>query len=251
MTAPIERRWPLQMPAAEQQLVIASYNIHKAVGTDMVRRPERTLAVFGELAADIMVLQESDGRFGARPSALPLELVAAHGWRPVAFDTRPASIGWHGNAILVSPRVEVARHAILPIPALEPRGAVLADLLIDGRPLRVIGMHLDLSGFWRRRQVAAVMAHIACQEPEMPVVVAGDMNQWRATGGAVGDFGKRYQAVPTGPSFHARMPVAALDRIFVSSDLLVASAGVHHSARSAAASDHLPIWVRLDWPVDA
>jgi endonuclease/exonuclease/phosphatase family metal-dependent hydrolase len=232
------------------QLVAASYNIQKAIGTDMVRRPERTLAVIAELAADIMVLQEADRRFGTRLCALPLEMIAAHGWRPVDFDTRPASIGWHGNAMLVSPRVEIVRHAILPIPAFEPRGAVLADLRIAGRSLRVVGMHLDLSGFWRRRQVAAVMAHLARQTEVMPVLIMGDMNQWRATAGAVGDFGKHYHAVPTGPSFHARMPVAALDRIFVSADLRVAAAGVHHSARSTVASDHLPVWVRLDWPSD-
>ncbi|MBC7521817.1 MAG: endonuclease/exonuclease/phosphatase family protein [Sandarakinorhabdus sp.] len=237
--------------SAKQQIVAASYNIQKAIGTDLLRRPERTLAVMSELAADIMVLQESDRRFGARLCALPLEMIAAHGWRPVDFDTRPASIGWHGNAVLVSPRVEILRHAILPIPALEPRGAVLADLRIAGRPLRVVGMHLDLSGFWRRRQVAAVMAHLARQDEAMPVLIMGDMNQWRLAAGAVADFGKAYRAVPTGPSFHARMPVAALDRIFVSPDLRVAAAGVHHSARSVTASDHLPVWVRLEWPAGA
>ncbi|MFZ4688264.1 MAG: endonuclease/exonuclease/phosphatase family protein [Polymorphobacter sp.] len=241
----------MQTPHAGDQIVAVSYNIQKAIGTDMVRRPERTLAVIGEVGADIIVLQESDRRFGERLCALPLDMIAAHGWRPVDFDTRPASIGWHGNAILVSKRVEILRHAILPIPVLEPRGAVLADLRIAGQALRVVGMHLDLSGFWRRRQVAAVMAHLARQADAMPVLIMGDMNQWREKAGAVADFGKQYRAVLTGPSFHARMPVAALDRIFVSSELKVAAAGVHHSARSVTTSDHLPVWVRLDWGVGA
>ena len=127
---------------------------------------------------------------------------------------------------------------------------MLADLRIAGRLLRVVGMHLDLSGFWRRRQVAAVMAHLARQAEELPVLIMGDMNQWRATAGAVCDFGKRYNAVRTGPTYHAQLPMAALDRIFVSSDLQVAAAGVHHSARSSVASDHLPVWVRLNWPAD-
>jgi endonuclease/exonuclease/phosphatase family metal-dependent hydrolase len=38
----------------------------------------------------------------------------------------------------------------LDLPTLEPRGAVMAELLIGDRPLRVVGMHLDLSGLWRR-----------------------------------------------------------------------------------------------------
>ncbi len=216
----------------------------------MRRMPGRTLAVLDEIAADVVVLQESDRRFGSRLSALPLPLLHGHGWQPVAFETRPDSIGWHGNAILVSTKVEVLRHAILPIPALEPRGAVLADLCIDGAVIRVVGMHLDLSGLWRRRQARAIMAHLAEQPGDVPTLLMGDMNEWRAAAGAIHDLARTYRIVPTGPTFHARMPVAALDRIFVSADVRVEGAGVHHSARSAVASDHLPIWVRLS-PGDA
>ncbi len=226
-------------------VLAASYNIQKAIGADMRRNPLRTLAVLAEMAADVVVLQEADRRFGARGSALPLPLLASHGWRPVPFETRPDSIGWHGNAVLVSDRVEIIRHAILPIPSLEPRGAVLADLGIEGRVLRVIGMHLDLSGLWRRRQADAILAHMVAQQNGMPTLLMGDLNEWRATAGAVSDFARGHRLVRTGPSFHARMPVATLDRIFVSHDLDVEAAGVHHSARSAVASDHLPVWVRL------
>lgn len=227
-------------------LTAASYNIQKAIGTDMRRVPARTLAVIDEIGADVVVLQEADRRFGSRLSALPAPLLAVHGWRPVAFETRPASIGWHGNAILHSDRVEVVRHDILPIPALEPRGAVLADLAIDGKLLRVVGMHLDLSGLWRRRQAEAILNHLARQPGSPPTLLMGDLNEWRVAAGAISDFGRDHDVVPTGPSFHARMPMAALDRIFVSGDMRVDDSGVHHSARSAIASDHLPVWVRLD-----
>lgn len=230
------------MPRA---LTVASYNVQKAIGTDLRRAPARTLAVIAELGADIVVLQEADRRFGSRLSALPLPLLLGAGWTPVAFETRPDSIGWHGNAILVSKHVEVTRHAVLPIPALEPRGAVMAELSIDGAALRVVGMHLDLSGLWRRRQARAILAHLQVLAP-MPTLVMGDMNEWRASAGAIHDFAQIFRIVPTGPSFHARMPVAALDRIFASDGLTVAAAGVHHSARAAAASDHLPVWVRVE-----
>jgi endonuclease/exonuclease/phosphatase family metal-dependent hydrolase len=226
-------------------MLAASYNIQKAIGTDMRRVPGRTLAVLDEIGADVVVLQEADRRFGSRLSALPLPLLHSHGWRPVAFETRPDSIGWHGNAILVSAKVEVRRHAILPIPSLEPRGAVLADLAIDGTVLRVVGMHLDLSGLWRRRQARAILAHLAEQPGDPPTLLMGDMNEWRAAAGAIHDLAQGHRIVPTGPTFHARLPVTALDRIFVSGDVRVEAAGVHHSARSAMASDHLPIWVRL------
>ena len=50
---------------------------------------------------------------------------------------------------------------------------------------------------------------------------------------------------PTGPSFHSRHPVAALDRIIVDKDLRIDAAGVHMSPSARRASDHLPIWARL------
>ena len=59
------------------------------------------------------------------------------------IDTR--NIGWHGNALLVKRHIGVIDVAALDLPTLEPRGAVMAELLVGDRPLRVIGMHLDLS----------------------------------------------------------------------------------------------------------
>jgi endonuclease/exonuclease/phosphatase family metal-dependent hydrolase len=229
-------------------VLAVSYNIQKGIGADLQRRPERTLAVLRELGADIMVLQEADRRFGARPSALPFDQIKHHGWRPVPFETRPDSIGWHGNAVLVSDRVTITGHAILPIPALEPRGAVLADLSIDGAPLRVIGMHLDLSGFRRRHQAQAILAHLVRHPGDPPVLAMGDLNEWRATAPTIADFSAVLNPVPTGPSFHARLPVAGLDRIFISPGIGVIGSGVHHSAIASVASDHLPVWARLVLP---
>jgi endonuclease/exonuclease/phosphatase family metal-dependent hydrolase len=229
-------------------VLAVSYNIQKGIGADLVRRPERTLAVLREIGADIMVLQEADRRFGARLSALPIDRIHAHGWRPVPFETRAGSIGWHGNAVLVSERVEIADHAILPIPALEPRGAVLTDLKIAGAVIRVIGMHLDLSGLRRRHQAQAILAHLVRHPGDPPVLAMGDLNEWRARGPTVADFSGVLRMVPTGPSFHARVPVATLDRIFVSPGVGVAESGVHHSALASVASDHLPVWARLVLP---
>ena len=64
-------------------------------------------------------------------------------------------------------------------------------------------------------------------------------------GGCLKDFNGSYRIAPTGPSFHARRPVAALDRIIVGHELGIEAAGVHASAASRKASDHLPIWARL------
>jgi endonuclease/exonuclease/phosphatase family metal-dependent hydrolase len=225
---------------------VASYNMRKGVGTDRLRRPERILDVLNEIDADVVALQEADKRFGAKESALPVEMIArCTPYVPVKLSPRDHGLGWHGNAILVRNGIEVTGHAHVDLPTLEPRGAVIADLKIAGAPLRVVGMHLDLSGLQRRRQARAIMDAVAAREA-MPCIMMGDLNEWTRTGGCLRDFCHHYKMAQTGPSFHARRPMARLDRIMVGNGLKVASSGVHHSVKTRHASDHLPIWAVVE-----
>ena len=121
----------------------------------------------------------------------------------------------------------------------------MAELEFDnGRQLRVIGMHLDLSGLWRKRQARRILAHVEARHAKMPTVLMGDTNEWRE-GGCMVDFGQRFTPVTCGPSFHSRKPIATLDRILVDNHVEVEEAGVHASDAARRASDHLPVWARL------
>ena len=246
-------------------ITVASYNMHRAVGLDGRRDPHRVLKVLQEIDADVVALQEADKRIGGLGSTVPHELIDSHGmYEPVHFGVRhkrplekarkhaerllkvnTRNIGWHGNAILVKRHIGVLDCAVLDLPTFEPRGAVMAELLIGDRPLRVVGMHLDLSGLWRRRQMRAILDAIADRPQLMPTVLMGDTNEWRTFAGCLKDLEPEFHIVPTGPSFHARRPVAALDRIIVHRDLNIEAAGVHMSHNARRASDHLPIWARL------
>jgi endonuclease/exonuclease/phosphatase family metal-dependent hydrolase len=246
-------------------ITVASYNMHRAVGLDGRRDPHRVLKVLQEIDADVVALQEADKRIGGRGSTVPHELIDSHGmYEPVHFGVRhkrplekarkhaerllkvnTRNIGWHGNAILVKRHIGILDCAVLDLPTFEPRGAVMAELLIGDRPLRVVGMHLDLSGLWRRRQMRAILDAIADRPQLMPTVLMGDTNEWRTFAGCLKDLEPEFHIVPTGPSFHARRPVAALDRIIVHRDLNIEAAGVHMSHNARRASDHLPIWARL------
>ena len=225
---------------------VASYNIRKAIGTDRRRRPERTIDVLNELGADVIALQEADRRFGSRASAIPIQLLEEHSdYRPVPFDTRAGSIGWHGNALLVRKPVEILERHLFNLPSLEPRGAVLADVKVNGATFRIVGMHLDLSGLWRRRQANAILNHLVDRDGEVSTVLMGDLNEWSVNGGCLRDFGTHHHFAPCGRSFHARRPIAMLDRIMVSRDLEIVASGAHASATARRASDHLPIWAEL------
>jgi endonuclease/exonuclease/phosphatase family metal-dependent hydrolase len=251
-------------------LTLATYNMRKAVGLDRKRDPHRILRVLEEVNADIIALQEADRRTGGRASAVPHELWEGHGaWSPVpvgvrnrrALDRLPSvgarvdewlkvdtrNIGWHGNAILVRPSFGVLDVAPLELPTLEPRGAVLVELLVRDRPLRIVGLHLDLSGLWRRRQLKAIREAVAARPHKMPTVMMGDTNEWRATAACLRDLEPGFTIVAPGPSFHARRPMAVLDRLFVDRALNVEAEGVHDSELARVASDHLPVWARIGW----
>jgi endonuclease/exonuclease/phosphatase family metal-dependent hydrolase len=230
------------------EFTFASYNIHKGIGLDRRRDPDRILAILNELGADVVALQEADRRFGRRESVLPLAAIEAHtGYRAVPLAMRPDSIGGHGNAMLVRRDIDVAEAMPVPLPTLEPRGAIRADLLIEGQRLRVVGMHLDLSGLRRRQQVRSVLAHVADCDPS-PCVLMGDFNEWARHGGCFGEFARGWRLLAPGRSFPSRRPVAQLDRIVVSEDWTVSATGVHHSALASRGSDHLPVWARLRLP---
>ena len=58
-------------------LTVASYNIHKGIGTDRRRDLARTVAVISEIGADILALQEADTRFGQLIQPGRFEVAAA------------------------------------------------------------------------------------------------------------------------------------------------------------------------------
>ncbi len=224
---------------------VASYNIRKAIGTDRRRVPERVLEVLGEIDADIVALQEADRRFGVRSAAIPpLLLDDLSCYKAGPLNVQTDSMGWHGNAILVRKQAEIGAHDVLHLPYLEPRGATMAEVALNGARVRVFGMHLDLSGLWRRRQAAAVI-HAAAQGQAMPTILMGDLNEWSAQRGCLADFARHYRFAGCGRSFHARRPVARLDRIMHCDRLTLTDCGVHSSAAARKASDHLPIWAEF------
>lgn len=229
-----------------QQVKIASYNIHKGIGTDRKRDPARILKVLGEVDADIVCLQEADLRFGTRASVLPRFLIESHtDYVPVPLDVQHDSMGWHGNVILVRRGITVESHDIVHIPCLEPRGVVTAKLGIGGVSLSVFGMHLDLSGLWRVRQARAIAALADAARAECAAVLMGDINEWRANAGCFREFGKHFTVLDPGPSFPSRRPLGRLDRIMHCDRLRLKACGVHRSALAATASDHLPVWAEF------
>jgi endonuclease/exonuclease/phosphatase family metal-dependent hydrolase len=224
---------------------IASYNVHKCVGTDGRFDPDRIAAVVGEIDADIIALQEADERLGDRQGLLDLKaLERTTDLVPVHVPENSRSHGWHGNLILARNRVV---HDVKPIrlPGLEPRGALIVDLELKGVFLRIIAAHF---GLWRRsRSQQADVLLDAAHTVLRPTILLGDLNEWRVKTRSsllnlLPHFGPVHAVLP---SFPSRFPLLALDRILARPPNLISSIEVHQTPLARIASDHLPVKARL------
>jgi endonuclease/exonuclease/phosphatase family metal-dependent hydrolase len=223
---------------------IASYNIHKARGLDRKHSPERILQVINQLDADIVVLQEADKRLGPRKPAIGPELIELEtDFQLVDVSANGISIGWHGNAVLIRKGARVLRSARLDLPGLEPRGAVRVDLDV-GAGVSVVATHLGLRRRDRRAQLAVLRD---ATQDAAHTVIAGDFNEWSRDKG-LEPLAERFETCAPGRSFHARRPMAALDRFALSRGIALHDAGVEQGALASRASDHLPIWSDIEVP---
>lgn len=249
---PIETRRaeaPLAAVPPAADVAVASWNVHKCIGSDGRYDPARTVAVIAELGADLVALQEVDRRFGRRTARLdPVALERETGLVPVPASDLPDGLGWHGNALLVR-RGARWRLRRLDLPGAEPRGAVVAELELPGgaAPLRVVAAHLGLLQRCRARQAATILREVA-QGPTMPTLLLGDLNEWRPDGArsALRVLSPLFGPVAGGlPSFPSRLPLLALDRILGCPHAPVRALAVHDTPLARLASDHLPLKARV------
>jgi endonuclease/exonuclease/phosphatase family metal-dependent hydrolase len=225
-------------------LSVASYNIHKGVGTDRRRDLARTTAVIAEIGADILALQEADTRFGTRKGLLDLESIRRDlGLIAVPLDGVGDAHGWHGNLLLVRNALVQEVHQLI-LPGLEPRGAMVTDMVIAGQPLRIVNAHLGLLPGSRAAQARMLIDKVTALEGR-PTLLMGDLNEWRNSGDALQTLDTHFQIAEARPSFPSRYPLLALDRMMLSPHGELLDMSTHDSPLSRRASDHLPIKARL------
>lgn len=236
----------LLFPAAHERaskIVVATYNVHKCVGTDGRFDPGRIVDVICEIDADVIALQEADRRTGVRNGLLDLDRLARDcGLALVPVAVRPASHGWHGNAVLVR-QATVTRVRRVALPQAEPRGAVMTELEMPAGRLRVVAAHLGLLKRSRRLQTAALLQALERADP-IPTLMMGDFNEWRPgrpdcpLAELEPFFGP---TVDHYPSFPSRRPIFALDRILGWPNGMIEGITVHDTPLARVASDHLPL----------
>lgn len=242
-------------------LTVVTYNIHKgfsALNRRLVVHEIRER--LHELAPDVVFLQEVQGaheRHSRRhvhwPQGSQHEFLAHEGGHTAYGRNAVYRDGHHGNAIVSrfpivrSENIDVSHHVF------ESRGLLHCEMAVPGwrEPLHCINVHLGLWARSRRFQLEWLCQRIRKAVPDgAPLVVAGDFNDWRGAASAVlarelGLAEVFEQALGRhARSYPARLPMLALDRIYVR-DLKVGGAQRLAGIPWSALSDHAALAAQL------
>lgn len=229
---------------------LASYNIHRCFGTDGRYAPERTAEVIDALDADIVGLQEVDMRLLVDGRAQLDFLADTLSFHAVPGPNIKGRRGKFGNALLTRWPVRAVRRPDLSIRHYEPRGAILAELDVDGHPLRVVVTHLGLNAAERRLQVRHLLSALDESGDDLATIIMGDFNEWRPTRGALRFIDRRFGTSLMPRTFPSRLPLLPLDRIWAWPEAGLKRLSVYATPLSRITSDHLPLRAEVAWEVD-
>jgi len=248
-------------PGADPALTVVTYNIHKgfcALNRRVVVHEIRER--LHTLAPDVVFLQEVQGaharhrhRHEGWPEAAQHEYLTHEGGHAAYGRNAVYRDGHHGNAIVSRFPIVQAENVDISHHALESRGLLHCEVAVPGwkSTLHCINVHLGLWGRSRRRQLEWLCHRIRAAVPaRAPLVVAGDFNDWR--GLATATLAHELGLVEVferalgrhARSFPARMPLLALDRIYVRG-LEVDAAQRLTGGPWARLSDHAALAARL------
>jgi endonuclease/exonuclease/phosphatase family metal-dependent hydrolase len=228
---------------------LLSYNIHKGIGgRDRRYDLRRVIDVIEHENPDLICLQEVDHNCRRSRFHNQSQLLAKH-FNAVGYlrqTTVRLKSGGYGNLILSRWPIHSCHQISLRMESKRPRGAQLAIVETPEGPLHLVHWHLGLAEKERHWQVEHLLSHHLFQEADdMPVLVAGDSNDWRNTL-ARGPFARYGFSQVTTPvsrfrSFPAYFPMGALDKAFYRGNVFVRGARVVRGKLAKRASDHLPL----------
>ena len=224
-------------------LTAVSYNIHQCVGIDGKRDPHRIATVIQEIKADIIGLQEVDfNPLGSKKSHQLDYLAAATGMSAVAGPTIRRADFEFGNALLTSREITHVRLHDLTVVRRQPRGVIDAEIVWDGKLIRVLVTHFGLALNERRRQAQSLMKILRQQKANHALtLVIGDINEWRPRGFALYSLNSHLGKAPSPRTFPSFFPVFALDRIWVKPRGALVQVKIASNGLARTASDHLPV----------
>ncbi len=232
----------MSLADSDQPVRVATWNIHGGVGNDRRYDPARIIAVLRGVRCDIVALQEVASL--ALHGEFLRQLHDALGLHVVTGRTLTRRNAEFGNALLSRFPVVRNQSIELTVGHHEPRNAIDAWLDVDGREVRVVATHLGLRPAERREQVRRILDALAAG-PRSVTVLMGDLNEWYLWGRPLRWLHARFASTAAPPTFPARRPVLALDRIWAYPSERLTRVATHRSVLARVASDHLPLLAQL------
>lgn len=221
------------------RLRVATYNVHRCVGRDGRTDPSRVLQVLRALDADVIALQELEWNPKHALHVLAdfaKQLGYTHVPGPTLLDGR----GHYGNALLTRLPVRALREYDLSFGRREPRGALDVSLGTAAHTVRIIATHLGLRPAERRAQMK-ILLDLLRTSAHRTTILMGDLNEWFLWGRPLRWLHRHFGRTPAPATFPARLPLFALDRIWVLPQEHLLHLAVHLAQPAVVASDHLPV----------
>lgn len=236
-------------PVAAVEVTVATYNVHRCIGTDGICDPERVAAVISEIDADFVSLQEIS--FRRPPHGIDqLERIAeiVGGYHAQRMANRICEDGEISNGLLSRHRPSSVRSIDLSCRGCEARGAISATFRLPELRLLMIATHFGLRWRERRRQARLLAAELEEHDADLGIV-AGDLNDWIPTSPNLRALRAKVAPPPRGrATFPSWLPMLSLDEIWVSSPRAEVERTVWRTELSRVASDHLPLRARITLP---
>ena len=229
-----------------RRLTVATYNVHRCIGTDRRLEPDRVVDVLRALDADVVGLQEVDMQHRVDGESQLTYIGQSLGMTAVMGPNLLHHKGHFGNALLTRLPLRAVRRVDLSVERYEPRGLIDAHLGLGPMEMRVIVTHLGLRSAERRHQVSRLQ-HALDEHGPRPMVVMGDFNEWKPTQGALRVLNRRLGASMAPRTFPSRFPLLPLDRIWVWPAHGLTRLTVYASQLARVASDHLPLLAEIAW----
>lgn len=221
-------------------LKLLSYNIHSGVGQDGQRDLDRIARVICESGADIVALQEVDSRPGEHSASEQMALLSElTNMAAVPGLTIIEESGGYGNLLLTRLPFKWKPALDISFSRREPRSAVFLEVKVFGQWLTIVATHFGLG--LRERLFQARKLESALEAVEGPIILMGDLNEWLPFHGALRPLRQVMPNQKPIPTFPARWPFLALDRIWSRPRSLIDSLTVYDTPLSRQASDHLPL----------
>lgn len=222
-------------------LRLATYNIHKFVGTDGRRDPARVLAVLRAIDADVVAIQEFQTHAVRHTGGPDADAFARQaGYAVLQQPVRRVAGDFQANLVLTRLPVRHQRFLDLRSGRSEPRGAICADLDAGPHGLRVVATHLGLVPGARGKQLRRILEECRAHEGH-PFVLMGDLNAWIPWGPVDRRLRREFRGHLQPPSFPAARPVLPLDRIVMRPGRAIRRVVAHAAEPAPVASDHLPV----------